>query len=259
MTDERYTITAVQKALRILEILMRDDNGHSFTSIVNASGGMNKSNVLRILATLKQEGFISFDEEKNEYYLGPVFLNFRNYAGCLHLNIENELKEAADQTGMIVHYTVFRNGELRLAFRVFPQTSFESLALASIHGDAVPLNATGAGKIYAAFAESSVRNELMKNCAFKSYSPQTITDRKVFEQVVRGVREDGFALNHCEHEEFLCCLSRPVFSSGGHLAGALSFSGLKDMFTGSRYEMMKEVSATLADSLSRRFGYDCRK
>ena len=257
MHNERYNISAVQKALKILSLFIRSDEGYTFTSVVNESGGMNKSNVLRILATLRNEGFLSYDESTSCYCRGPVFIGFRGTGPeNLRMYMEEDLRKAAKESGMIVHYTVYRNGELKLIFRFFPQSSFESLALASMEEGSVPLNATGAGKIYAAFADEDIRKQLMDSCRFLSYSPNTITDRKVFEETVRTVRQQGFAINNCEHEEFLCCLSRPVFSAGGHLAGALSFSGLKDMFTGERYERMDRMSRELSAELSRRFAYE---
>lgn len=257
MPNERYNISAVQKALKILSIFIRSDEGYTFSRVVNESGGMNKSNVLRILATLRNEGFLSYDETTSCYCRGPVFIGFRGTGSeNLRMYLEEDLRRAAKESGMIVHYTVYRNGELKLIFRFFPQSSFESLALASMDEGSVPLNATGAGKIYAAFADEDIRKQLMDSCRFLSYSPNTITDRKVFEETVRTVRQQGFAINNCEHEEFLCCLSRPVFSAGGHLAGALSFSGLKDMFTGERYERMDRMSRELSAELSRRFAYE---
>ena len=257
MHNERYNISAVQKALKILSLFIRNDEGYTFTRVVNESGGMNKSNVLRILTTLRNEGFLCYDEHTSYYYLGPVFINFKSAGtGNLRIYLEEDLRRAAKESGMIVHYTVCRNGELKLIFRFFPQSSFESLALASMEEGSVPLNATGAGKIYAAFADEDIRKQLMDRCRFLSYSHNTITDRNIFEETVRTVRQQGYAINNCEHEEFLCCLSRPVFSAGGHLAGALSFSGLKDMFTGERYERMDRLSRELSAELSRRFAYE---
>lgn len=70
MHNERYNISAVQKALKILSLFIRNDEGYTFTRVVNESGGMNKSNVLRILTTLRNEGFLCYDEHTSYYYLG---------------------------------------------------------------------------------------------------------------------------------------------------------------------------------------------
>lgn len=259
MEEDRYAISSVQKALRVLSLFISDDSGHSFSDVARTVGpDISRSNIVRILATLKGEGYLGYDEEEGLYYLGPVFLmsNLTERSGILSHLVERDLRQAAQESGMIVHFTVLSAGELKIAFRCFPRSSMESLALASMDDEAVPVNATGAGKVYAAFADADVAERLVAQCPFRSYGKATITDRAVFSQVVEKVRNDGYALNVCEHEEFLCCLSRPVYSSGGHLAGALSFSGLKDMFQGERYQRMFSMSQALAQTLSRRLGHD---
>ncbi len=259
MEEDRYTIASVQKALRVLSLFIGDDSGHSFSDIARYVGdGINRSNVIRILATLKTEGYLCYDDGEGKYYLGPVFLmsSLTQRSEILSHLVEKDLRQAAEESGMIVHFTVLSSGELRIAFRCFPRSSMESLALASIDDEAVPVNATGAGKVYAAFADADVAEHLVAQCPFRSYGPATITDRAVFSSVVDKVRCDGYALNVCEHEEFLCCLSRPVFAFGGHLAGALSFSGLKDMFQGERYQRMFSMSQALCERLSRRLGHE---
>lgn len=258
MEEERYLITAVQKALKILTLILQNENGLSFSQITKLSGGMNKSNVLRILYTLKSEGYVDFDEASSLYKRGAVFasLSAGDSFASLRLMLEDELRKAADQTGMIVHFTVAAADRLRLLLRIFPSASFEPLALANMEENEVPLNATGAGKIFAAFADEELKARLIAACSFSSYSENTITDRQEFMRIAAEARRNGFASNNCEHEEFLCCFTRPVFAKGGKLAGALSFSGLKDMFRGERYEKMKAYSLVLTEDLSRRLGYE---
>ncbi len=255
--DERYTIASVQKALKILRLLIENEREFTFTEIAKASGGMNRSNVLRILATLKSEGFVAYNEESHLYHRGKVFMSIgaEREEERLKAVLEDDLQKAAIETGMIVHFTILSEGKLRILLRCFPFASFESLALASLDDGEVPANATGAGKIFAAYLDKEEREKLLSSCPFESYSPSTITDRRVFDGIVAKVRERGYATNNCEHEEFLCCLARPVFQQDGSLVGALSFSGLKDMFQGERYEKMNVSSISLAKELSRRFGY----
>ena len=61
--EDRYTIQSVQKALRVLRLFLESGRGFSFTDVVLACPGMNRSNVLRILSTLRGEGFLYFDQD----------------------------------------------------------------------------------------------------------------------------------------------------------------------------------------------------
>lgn len=257
--EGRYTIQSVRKALLVLRLFLAPEarRGLLFSEVVSMSGGLGKSNVLRILSTLKEEGFLSYDRVDMRYYLGPVFADMRGQASLAELKamLEGDLSKAASDAGVIVHFTVLDGAVLRILVRCFPRTNYESLVLASVDDPGVPVNATGAGKIYMAFADEATASSLLDSCPFESYSPNTITDRGRFLECVDEVRQKGYALNICEHEEFLCCLSRPVFGSGGRLVGALSYSGLKDMFTLPRFERIDRLNKALAESLSRRFGY----
>lgn len=255
--EDRYTIQSVQKALRVLRLFLESGRGFSFTDVVLACPGMNRSNVLRILSTLRSEGFLYFDSRSGLYYRGPVFIPLEENGGVEKLRrmLMEDLEAAAVEAGMIVHFTTFADGALRIICRCFPHTSYESLALASVDGSEVPFHATGAGKVYAAFADDETRRILYSRCDFRAYSPNTITSRAEFDRVVDEVRRRGYALNNCEHEEFLCCLARPVRSGGGKLLGALSFSGLRDMFQGPRFEKMNSISERLSGELTRRFAH----
>lgn len=256
--EDRYTISSVQKALKVLRIFIDSDCGFSFSEIVSRCNGMNRSNVLRILSTLKSEGYLFHDDEKGLYYRGQAFFHLE-VAGRdekLRRLIRGDLEKASQDSGMIVHFTVFNGKELKILLRCYPNKASESLALASMDDASVPVHATGAGKVYVAFADDETRRILLSDCHYESYGVNTITDADVFRKVVEKVREDGYATNMCEHEEFLCCLTRPVFASGGRLLGALSFSGLRDMFQGERYRRMDELSLDLSQELSRRFSHD---
>ncbi len=257
MDDDRYQIASVAKALKILKLFLDSDRGYTFTEILNESGGMNKSNVLRILSTLKSEGYLFLDSVNSKYFRGPVFFNLegRMDSNKIKNMLEPDLLNAAKESGMIVHFTVYENKRLKIIIRAYP-SSHESLIIADSEDGDVPLNATGAGKIFAAFSSEKTRTELINKCEFKRYTDNTITDKNEFLKVVGKVREAGYALNYLEHEEFLCCLTRPVFKSGKELIGALSFSGLKDMFSGIRFDRMNDLSMKLTKELSRRFDYE---
>ena len=68
-TTRDYTIGSVKKALEILKLF---DEQHQELSLSELSelAGIGKSSMLRLLYTLNNESFISFDEETKKYSLG---------------------------------------------------------------------------------------------------------------------------------------------------------------------------------------------
>jgi len=254
--DERYIITAVAKSLKVLK-LFKSSSAHYTLAELTQLSGMNKSNVLRILNTLESENFLYFDSYSKTYILGSHFNSIMasfSYSDLKNL-IHEDLVVAAKKSNVLIHFTIKERDTLVMLERVFPG-NINSLIFASNEGEEVPLHATGAGKIIAAFSPLEERKRLISNCNFNRYTENTITDKDEFINLLEQIRKDGFALNKCEHEEFLCCLTRPIFYENGTLAGALSFSGYKEVFTSSNYDRINEISKYTVLSIQKKLGYE---
>ena len=67
-TGRDSTIHAVQNALRVLKLFK--DKPEMTLSELSLTAGIGKSSMLRILYTLAQDGFVSYDAETQKYSLG---------------------------------------------------------------------------------------------------------------------------------------------------------------------------------------------
>lgn len=254
--DERYIIQSVKKSLQVLKCFGNWKSGYSLAELTKKCG-MNKSNVLRILSTLESEQMLQYDKENAEYRLGSWFLSIASGFDWsdLKTRTQNYLQDAAQQSRLIVHFTVLAGDELIVLNRVYPPAS-TALALASQIGGSVPMHCTGAGKIIMAYAPDATQERLLSLCKFEKYTDKTITDKTRLMAEIQQVRKQGYALNNGEHEEYLHCLTRPVFYADGTLAAAVSLSGLREAFEGEKGKEIDNLSKKLASDISRSLGYD---
>lgn len=255
--EGKYVIESVRRSLKVLKIFSDGESEYGISEL-SKIGGIPKSSILRILSTLESEGFVILDENTKKYRLGLYFNSIAASIGysALKHQLHPDLSDAAEKSGMLVHFTVLDGERLFILSRVYPQNITARLAFQSEEGGEVPLNATGAGKVIAAFSPPDISKRLLKLCPFDRYSGSTITGRYEFLKCLEETRRLGYALNIGEHEAYLACLSRPIFYANGKLVGAISFSGFKEMFEGTAFHRLDEVSMRTVERISRRLGYE---
>jgi DNA-binding IclR family transcriptional regulator len=216
-----------------------------------------KSNMLRILATLESENFITYNEETKKYSLGFMIHKLSDVAPnidvkkiCKPFFIKLSLKSRC-----LIHLSAIKEDKIIVIDRFFPNESSSTLALDSIIGGSVPLNCTGAGKVLYAFSDQDTQKALIENCTFESFSETTITDKDEFIKVCNQVREDRYAINKGEHESFLSCLTSPILDSENKIVAAFSFSLLNEVFTDKKLYQLMELAKEARIALSNLFGY----
>ncbi len=256
MENERYYITSIIKALKTLKQFTSEERELTLTELTIKTG-YNKSNMIRILATLSSEGFIRYNEKIKKYSLGYAIHTLNNTMGFVNIKqiCRPFLENAAIESQCLIHLSVLEDDKIVVIDRVFPELGMEALVLASSIGGTVPVHCTGAGKIIAAFTDEEEKNTLLNSCKFEKYSEKTITERKDLERIISETKIKGYAINEGEHEPYLTCLTRPIFDSNNKLLAAVSISGLKEMLIGEKLNEINKISENLANELSIIFGY----
>lgn len=252
-----YTISAVTKSLKTLKLFTAQRKEMTLTELSTLSG-IGKSSMLRIMASLEAEGFIRYNEDTKKYSLGISIYNLANTAyGFLDIRkiASPILKKAAAEIQLLIHLAVIEDGKIVVIDKVWPTEHFDMVALVSYIGGSVPVHCTGVGKVLTAYASERTRKKLLDGCVFERYSERTITDRAEYEKVLAQVREQGYALNDCEHEPYLRCITRPIYNGEGKVIAAMSLSGIKDVITDDKLEYYNAFSKQLARQLSREFGW----
>ncbi|MEG2677737.1 MAG: helix-turn-helix domain-containing protein, partial [Oscillospiraceae bacterium] len=128
-----YTISSVQRALKILKLFVPSNDGLTLMDISNQSG-VHKSTALRMVSTLKDAGFLKQSPESKKYRLGVAAMQVGlSSLDSLSLPKVSEpiLRELADKTGFAVHLGIFESGNVIVLAKVFPVDKACSIRLAS--------------------------------------------------------------------------------------------------------------------------------
>lgn len=194
-------LTSVEKAVDVLFAL----HGAPASLGVTALGhelGLPKSSAHRLLATLTRRGLVERDE-RGRYQPGIALVG-------LGLALEQE----ADALGETVFLVGARARRLYVLDKA-EGTGF--LRAAPRVGEAVPVHATAAGKLFLAFAPHQVS---LPAGALARFTPRTLASRRALERAVETVRAQGFAENRDEWIPGMSVVAAPIFSRG-ELRGAL--------------------------------------
>ena len=253
--ESQYTISSVKKALKVLKLF---DSAHKSMTLTEISerADMRKGTMIRVLTTLEEEGFVRYDEISKRYSLGmAVYMlssNAFQFIGVAE-TARPYLEKITMELNLIAHLSVLEGDRIVLIDRVLPNANAIVCDLNSIIGGEVEAHNTGAGKVLTAYAEAPVRERIIKHCSFKAYSPRTITEEKVYRNVLEQVRRDGYATNEGESEPYLKCITYPIFGYGGKIEAALSLSGMIQVFDhelGEKcHEALKGITAKLSSAM----------
>lgn len=256
MTNERYYIASIIKALKTLEVFNATNKEMTLTELTKKTT-YTKSNMLRILSTLESENFITYNDDLKKYSLGFMINKLSDAAPNIDIKkiCKPLLMELSSKCRCLIHLSVVKNNKIIVIDRFFTNESSSAMALDSIIGGEVPLHCTGAGKVIYAFSTKERKKALLDNCKFESYSKNTITDKDTFINVCDSVKANGYAINRGEHESFLSCLTTPILDSDNNIVAAFSFSLLNEVFTNTKVAQLKNSAQENKIILSKLFGY----
>lgn len=257
MNNSDYIIASVQKALKVLKLFDANHREMSLTEI-SERANMRKGTMLRVLETLKEEEFVRYDSKIKKYQLGIAIYTlsasaffFNNIIDVVRSHLEGPIKKL----NMVGHLAVLREGKIILIDRILPNSSYSVYDLNSTVGGEIEAHCTGVGKVLVAFTDATTREKILNNCSFARKSQHTITDRAEYEKVVRKVQEQGFAVNFGENEEYLKCITYPIFNAKGEGVAALSLTGVIQCFTPELDAQCHKILREVTIKVSREFGY----
>ena len=125
-----------------------------------------------------------------------------------------------------------------------------ALKLDSFVGARLPAYATGIGKVLLAGLD-----ERFRDVKLMQYTDDTITDIGTLRQVLRTIRQQGFATDNGEYTLGVCCWAVTILDVGGKVAVAISTSipsaRLSDGFEETALAFLREA----ADQISAQLGY----
>lgn len=245
---------SVQRALQILVHLA---DSPATISDLGRSLGVHRATAMRLLRTLEEERFVRRGAD-GRYHLGPRMRTLAHTAVeslDLPTAAGEHLRALGEKCGHTVHLAGLEDGAVVYLDKVETR---HTIRMYSRIGAAAPSHATGVGKVILAHVSPDERDRMLGDEPFLRCTPNTHTDRAGLELELERVRNQGWALDDFEHEEFIHCVAAPVRDASGAVCGAVSVSTPRMVVDRNELlALVPDVMAT-AEAVSAELGWEQR-
>ena len=216
--------TTVTKVCRIIGEF-RDRKSLGVTDLARRTT-LLPSDVHRILASLRANGYVDQDPETKKYRLG---------FGLMRLGLtafqRNELREKAQpvlvrlsqQIGASIHLGILDGRELEIVLIDQIDVSTDNMFRAQL-GGLVQLHCTALGKTILASLDRHTLVDALERSTMRRNTGRTITDVAILKKQLEQIRRQGYAVDRDECTAGASCIGSPVRDYTGAVVGAISTS-----------------------------------
>jgi len=250
---ERYIIPNIARALKILELLVKQEKGASISEIAQ-NFEIPVNSTFRIIKSLEAYGYV---EEKNRRYFSTPRLLYLGYAGMKNNGITENSIDIMHSIRDEINETVMLGTLLGNEVIIIEQLpSFQFIKSTTEIGHRVNIHTSAPGKAIAAFLPANEMNELVSHLAFVRYTGQTIPSQHDLLSELESVAEKGYATDNGEEIPEIHCVGAPIFDYRNYPIAAVWCSGPAFRFDRESQAAIGEQIKKYALQISRRFGYD---
>jgi IclR family transcriptional regulator, KDG regulon repressor len=252
--ERENLVKSVSRALDIITLVSMKKGGMGVTEI-SKQIDINKSSVHRILSTLVQYNYIEQDTESGRYKLGYKFLEMGSkLLESIDLREEAKpfLEELENETNEVIHLVVFDQGEVVYIEKL---EGNETLRMHSKVGKRAPMHCTSVGKAILAHLPTNVVIDILERKGMPVHTDKTITDKDVFIQELKQVKQTGFALDLEENEYGITCIAAPIFDHSRKVIAAVSISGPTLRMQDERLLHLQNRIIQIGKQISERLGF----
>jgi IclR family transcriptional regulator, acetate operon repressor len=200
-TSGRYSIRAVERALDILDVLARSDDGTSLADVAKAIG-LPKSSVFRYLSTLERRGHVVRGSD-DVFRLGRSHMRPSDVArlGAAAGPRMHELCRQFDETINLGTLDGHRIVYLEVV------ESPRAMRFAATRGSSDPIHSSALGKIISSSLSDEEVRIILAGEGMPALTPRTITSADEFLRDLAIVRRQRFAVDDGENEEGGRCVA----------------------------------------------------
>ncbi|AWT37539.1 transcriptional regulator [Deinococcus arenae] len=228
-------------------------------SQVARAAGLSASTAYRLLETLRQQGFVDWEEASGlfrvglrAYQVGAAF----DAAHALTAAAAPEMRALVAELGESANLAVLRPHGAGLEAAYVHQVEGPQLVrMFTQTGASAPLHASGVGKVLLAARPEAEARRALEATPLTAYTPHTLTTVDAALAAVARVREDGFALDDQERELGVRCVAVPVTGADGQVAAALSVSAPTSRLTPDEVPRFLAAAQAAAARITDRLGH----
>jgi IclR family transcriptional regulator, KDG regulon repressor len=252
-----YTVPAVDRAIKVLEILSSAQHGMSLAQLASQTK-VPKSTMFRILHTLHEHSVIVEDRERKLFSLGMKLLGWGNAALSridLKTLAHQHLLKLAHETRESFYLALLDHDEVVLVDRADTQ---EIWKMVTRLGSRSPFHCTATGLVIAAAMSDESVNELLQRHGLKKFTPKTITSATKLKKRLKEVRELGYAVCDGEYKPDLCAIAVPLWDHSGKVVASL-MTAVPSERSSKDKKLIENLVAILkheSELISRRIGFE---
>ena len=206
--------TPTLRLFSLLEVVASKDQPFTLQDMVEETG-LPKPTLHRMLQQLESAGLLQRAGDGRRYGAGA---RLRRLAESLLLNSIHHgaqhavLRRLVDEIGESCNLTSLSGSEVIYLDRV---ETAAPLRFALQAGSRVPAHCSASGKLFLAQLTPAQRHRLLASAPLEAYTPKTITDLGEFEEEIKRVKRQGFALDNEEFLPGLLCVAVLVPAPSG--------------------------------------------
>lgn len=220
---EFKAVPAVEKTVRILQILAGASSRGMGVSDISAALSYSKGTVYSILQTLLVNHIVEKNLSTNKYSLGLGLIqlaesyNHRSLLISCFMEIGQEMSAHCKEN---INLSYLRNG-YNCSIASIPSVNQHILRVELPVGELIPAISSSSGKVLlSSMADSEIRR-IFEN-QYYPYTESTISSADEFIEIIHQVRENGYAVNNAEYGPGVCSVSAPVFDSSRSIIAAMN-------------------------------------
>jgi DNA-binding IclR family transcriptional regulator len=251
--ESRYNVPNLERALIILEFLVKQSKGCGITMIAEKLD-FPKNSVFRILKTLLAHGYVV--EIDNQYQVSTKLLAL----GYVALGESTIVSKAADLMVDLrneTHETVVLGrlaGVQGLTLEVV--LSDEPVKFVVDVGFHFQLHNTAPGKVLVAHLPEDEQDKILDKIDYQIFNERTIKNRAEMEAEISRVLERGYAIDHGEKVLGVHCIAAPVYDYKRNNIAALWITGPANRMPESDFPRLGDLVMECARRISLKMGYD---
>ncbi|MGH2557759.1 MAG: IclR family transcriptional regulator [Thermomicrobiales bacterium] len=252
--DDQATLLSVDKALLVVELLLRHPDPLSARAIAELLG-INRTTTHRLLNALIYRGWIEKPAGTASYRLSLKFLALAHVASqsrSFILEVRPVLDRLSRLSRETVHLGVLDGFEVVHIDKV---ESPERVGISSRVGSRAVPHVTGLGKALLAASPDAAVERYLRQATGRT-APERITNPDAFLEEIQETRERGYSIDNEEDSIGVRCLGVAVLGAGGSPLFAISLTGPSPRFTQQRVEELAPDVLTTARDLSHQFGWE---
>jgi IclR family transcriptional regulator, KDG regulon repressor len=253
-SKNKYPVKSLVKALRILDVLAERPAGFGITDL-SESLQIGKSTVHRLLATLKEEGYVVMHPASSRYILGGRIARLGQQLSDQYQLLTfgvPVIRRLAREHNETVNLVVLEGTEI---VYIAGEESRETLRNHFLLGARAPAHATAVGKVCLSTLAVEEIRQRYKGAKLLQIGPKTIKTLSGLLEELSAVREAGFAYDDEESGPGIYCIAVPVCFFPGGLAVGLSFAMPKPRMTPARRLIMRNALLQGSAQISQQLGY----